>query len=131
VRSVKWLTVSYTAAVLLPVTVRALGTRSSVYCCDKDGVRRYFQSPYTLSWRGAKTEEQHDLLLVQFPKLGLWLRVSSEESEQSNSMPQRIQESWRVPPSLQFRPSWASLPVHFLVSFILVAARLSLNGALV
>ena len=50
---------------------------------------------------------------------------------QRNSMTQRIQESWRVPPSLQFRPSWASLPVYLLVSFILVAAPLSLNGALV
>jgi hypothetical protein len=69
--------------------------------------------------------------LVQFPKLRFWVRVSSEESVQRNSMPQRTQESWRVPPSLQFRPSWASLPVHFLVSFILVAAPLSLNGALV
>jgi hypothetical protein len=73
VRSVKWLTVSYTAAGLLPVTVRALGTQSSVYCCDKDGVRSDFQSPYTLSWRGAKTEEKHYLYLPSFPNLGFGL----------------------------------------------------------
>jgi len=63
--------------------------------------------------------------LVQFHKLRSWLRVSSQESVQRNSMLHRTQESWTVPPSLQFRPSWASLPVHLLVSFILVAASLS------
>jgi len=63
-------------------------------------------------------------LLVQFHKLRSWLRVSSPESVQRNSMLHRTQESWTVPPSLQFRPSWASMPVHLLVSFILVAAPL-------
>lgn len=71
-RSVKWLTVCYTAAGLLTVTVRALGTRSSVYC-DKDGVRPDFQSQYTPSWRGAKTEEKHYLYLSSFPNLGFGL----------------------------------------------------------
>jgi hypothetical protein len=73
VRSVKRLTVSYTAAGLLPVTTRALGTRSSIYCCHKDGVRPDFQSPYTLSWHGAKTEEKQYLYLSSFPNLGFGL----------------------------------------------------------
>jgi hypothetical protein len=66
---VKWLTMSYTAAGLLFVTVRALGTRSTVESCDKDGVRPDFSASIhaVMAWRqdGGETLPS----LVQFPKL--------------------------------------------------------------
>jgi hypothetical protein len=84
-----------------------------------------FQPPIhaVMAWRqdGGETLP----LLVQFHKLRSWLRVYCQESVQRNSILHRTQESWTVLPSLQFRPSWASLPVHLLVSFILFAAPLS------